>query len=287
MGVDPMGADPPIPVILTTETNPALLPPPAPGDDRGPPVFRLFPTDDNQAKVAADFIAAQGATSVWVVEDTSNPIYSEYLARTFMNSVYEGQTPVKVILSSNDLNLPPYAVDKMRIDWVFFAGGWRNALILIRQLQAMPGTRKPKVLLSDASANKLLLKYGGSDVEGVDLLHPLTADVFNNEEYVAVGKEAYSLTSELVGNVHEQFDELATEEAPLGYRARKWLGLRRVSDARRAIARFMAKAVNTRTAFTLSDSTIAMTRDENGAVIRKDAVFHVWAIDHNKFKQIQ
>lgn len=75
-------ANPPIPVILTMETNPALYTLPARDEDRVPPVFRLFPTDDNQAKVAANFIANQQAKSVWVVEDTSNPTYSQYLART-------------------------------------------------------------------------------------------------------------------------------------------------------------------------------------------------------------
>ena len=68
-----MQADPPIPVILTTETNPAFLPTPSPGDDHVPPVFRLFPTDQDQATKAAGFVESQHAKSVWVVEDVSNP----------------------------------------------------------------------------------------------------------------------------------------------------------------------------------------------------------------------
>jgi len=274
-------ADPAIPVILTTETNPALVSPPAPTDDRVPPVFRLFPTDDNQAKVAADFIAKQKPKSIWIVEDTSNPTYSQYLARTFQYAVYDSQPSVKVVLWSNNLNLPPYAVDKLGIDWVFFAGDWRNALVLIRQLQAMQGTKTAKVLLSDASADKLLLKYGGADVEGVYLLHPLSADAFNLKGYAGVGMEAYEVADTLISSAHQDFDKLATEAAPIGYRLRKWLGLRRVSDERRALARFMETAVNNE--LPLTGSQIKMRRDDSRSVIRKDASFHVWRIAHNNF----
>jgi ABC-type branched-subunit amino acid transport system substrate-binding protein len=272
-----MQADPPIPVILTTETNPALLPPPPPLDDRVPPVFRLFPTDDNQATVAADFIVNQGAKSVWIVEDTNNPTYSQYLARTFLNAVYDKQPSLKVVLRSNSLTLPPYAVDRLGIDWVFFAGEWRSALVLVRQLQAMQGIKKAKVLLSDASVDNLFWKYGGADVEGVYLLHPLEADAFKKNGYATVGAEANKLANALIDNAHQQFDDLATKEAPVGYRLRKWLGLRRVSDARRALARFMALAVNKD--LPLTEDQIRMGRDEKShSIIRKDAFFHVWRV---------
>jgi hypothetical protein len=171
---------------------------------------------------------------------------------------------------------------------VFFAGEWWNALVLIRQLQAMQGMKTPKVLLSDASADKLLLKYGRGELNGVYLLHPLDANVFKKQGYAALGREAYDLASAIIDKVHEQFDELAVDGAPLGYRVRKWLGLHRVSDARRAMAHYMATAVHNQNAFTLSDSTISdstitMTQDSHRAVIRKDASFHVWRIDQNDF----
>jgi ABC-type branched-subunit amino acid transport system substrate-binding protein len=288
MGTEPSTrAEPPIPVILTTETNPALLPRPA-RKEPVPPVLRLFPTDDNQAEEAAHFIADdQKAKSVWVVEDTSNPTYSEYLARQFLNAVYKQQHPLKVILWSNNLNLPPYFVDKLGIDWVFFAAAdWRNALVLIRQLQAMQGTKEAKVLLSDASADKLLLKYGGTDVNGVYLLHPLTADDFNNGEYVNVGKEASDLVTGLIGRVHGDFDNLAEQKAPFGYRVRTWLGLRRVSDARRAVASFVEAAVIH--GDTLTNSGIKVVIDKNtGTLVRSDASFHVWQVKDGKFTPIK
>ena len=272
-------ADPPIPVILTTETNPNLS---AQNDDRVPPVFRLFPTDDNQAKVAACFIAKQNPKSVWIVEDASNPTYSRYLAKKFLEDVYDKKPSLKVVLWSNNLNLPPYAVDKLGIDWVFFAGDWRNALVLIRQLQAMQGTKKAKVLLSDASADKLLLRYGEMDVQGVYLLHPLSADAFNKTAYKVVGAEAYELADALIAGAHQDFEQLATDAAPIGYRLRRWLGLRRVSDERRALAGFMEKSVRKQTLFSLTESQIRMF-EEDRLVIRKNASFHVWRIDNNSF----
>lgn len=285
-----LSADPPIPVILTTETNPNLVPSiqSRPGDDSVPPVFRLFPTDDNQAEAAAKFIASQKAKRVWVVQDTTNPVYSEYLTRQFLKSAYEEQPELNVILWSNSLNLPPYSVDKLGIDWVFFAGDWANALVLIRQLNAFPGTNKPKVLLSDGSADKLLLQYGRDDVENVYLLHPLSADVFTQSGYRVVGQEASIMSKEIVSDVQQQFDSLATDTAPLSYRLRKWLGLHRVSDARRAIARYMSAAANNGTPLTSTDPPIRMTKaQDSGAVIRQNAKFHIWQVQNNKFVQVQ
>ena len=54
-------ANPPIPVILTTETNPNLLPP-KPRETIYDPVFRLSPTDDDQASKAAAFAIAATCT---------------------------------------------------------------------------------------------------------------------------------------------------------------------------------------------------------------------------------
>jgi len=282
-------AKPPIPVILTTETNPTLVPSPAKGSSEiGPPVFRLFPTDTDQAIDAAKFFCDQHAKSIWVVEDTTNPTYSEYLAREFLKDVYKEHPELKVILWSNNLNLPPYSVDKLGIDWVFFAGNWQNALILVRQLKALPGDKKPKLLLSDASADPFLLKYGGDEVNGVYLLHPMSPDVFTKDGYVAVGEEASKLSVELVRKVHENFKDLAYEAAPVPYTLRKWLGLHRVSDARRAMTQYMSKAATFRLPITAGATTIEMGLEPNShLLIRENARFHVWRIDHGRFVPVQ
>jgi branched-chain amino acid transport system substrate-binding protein len=281
-----LGADPPVPVILTTETNPTLVPssPNRTGEVVVPPVFRLFPTDDNQAAVAAKFFADQGATKVWVVQDTANPTYSEYLARAFLKAAYDHQPQLKVILWSNNLSLPPYSVEKLGIDWVFFAGDPMNALVLVRQIKALQLAKPPRVLLSDASADKSLVTYGKGELEGVYLMHPLSPVVFTQTGYEIVGDEASKLTVDLVAKAHEDFDHLATDTAPVSYRLRKLFGLHRVSDARRAIAQYMSVAVLNGNPLTPGDSPISMTRaNGNGPVIRKDASFHVWKIENDTF----
>jgi branched-chain amino acid transport system substrate-binding protein len=283
-----MKADPPVPVILTTDTNPGLLPPQALDDDSVRPVFRLFPTDDNQAEVGAKFVASRHASSVWIIEDTSNPTYSHYLARAFLDELYERYSKINVVLWSNNSSLPPYAVDRLGFDWVFFAGDWRNALILLRQLQAIPGIRKPNVLLSDGAVDDRLKTLGGSSLEGVFLLHPLSADLFNKSGNSVVGQEAHALSSSLIDGVDRDFDRLATDSAPAGYRVRKWLGLRRVSDARRALSRFMARAVNNGLALGSSDGTIMMGKDtKTRAVIRRNASFHVWRVEQGRFTEVE
>src|SRR5437764_611976 len=68
-----MKADPQIPVILTTETNPQILPARA-DPDQDFPVFRLSPTDDDQALSAYEFATAQYGQQFWVVEGSNNPL---------------------------------------------------------------------------------------------------------------------------------------------------------------------------------------------------------------------
>ncbi|MBE0659405.1 MAG: ABC transporter substrate-binding protein [Bryobacteraceae bacterium] len=283
-----MQADPPVPVILTTDTNPGLLPPLALDDDRIRPVFRLFPTDDNQAEVGARFVASRRASSVWIIEDAGNPTYSHYLARAFLNVLYEKYGSINVVLWSSNSSLPPYAFDRLGFDWVFFAGDWRNALILLRQLQAIPGKKKPSVLLSDGAVDGRLKFFGGENLEGVYLLHPLSADQFSRNGNTVVGEEAHSLVSSLIDAVDRDFGRLATESAPTGYRLRKWLGLRRVSDARRAMSRYMARAVNNGLALGSADGTITMEKDtKTRSVVRKNASFHVWRVEQGRFIEVE
>ncbi len=77
-------AHPPIPVVLPIETNPELLPA---DHTKYYPVFRLSPTDDKQAEKAADF-AVRNGNGIWVIEDeTTNPVYTRYLANEFVKQV--------------------------------------------------------------------------------------------------------------------------------------------------------------------------------------------------------
>jgi len=108
-----LDARPPIPVILTTETNPDLVPAKI-KVHKFRPVFRLVPTDKVQAKVAADFIERQADASdkksIWVVQDLSgigNHVYSSYLADEFVKDVHNRHA--QVVLWSSNLTPPAQA----------------------------------------------------------------------------------------------------------------------------------------------------------------------------------
>jgi hypothetical protein len=168
-----LNADPPIPVILAVETNPELLP--ADYHLNYYPVFRLSPTDDQQAEKAAEFAIEHDARAIWVEEDVvENPVYSRYLAQEFIRQiherssqqhekrqayaelqlrekrqVYEKRQSVyekrqsyenkssKVLLWTTNMEQPSpdIVVKALRIDWVFFAGSPASCLILTRQVK--------------------------------------------------------------------------------------------------------------------------------------------------------
>ena len=91
---------PKIPVMLVTETNPDLLPSLCDDLDVLCPVFRLSPTDEDQAETAVRFAIQEGATSFLVVRDTENTVYSSYLANQFVRRIHElGKS---VVLSTTD-----------------------------------------------------------------------------------------------------------------------------------------------------------------------------------------
>src|SRR5581483_684557 len=95
-------AKPQVPVILVTETNPNLMPPGTTNERY--PVLRLSPLDNKQAEQAADFAQRKGARNFWVVEDTSNPTYSRYLALEFIKQVQSRGN--RVLLWSNNMMVP-------------------------------------------------------------------------------------------------------------------------------------------------------------------------------------
>jgi hypothetical protein len=243
-------ADSPIPVILATETNPNLLPP-KPVDGSYYPAFRLSPTDDDQAVKAADFALSRGATAIWVVEDVSNQVYSKYLAREFVRQVHQHPS-AKVLLWSTNYNIPPaYAISALGINWVFFAGEWQDALVLIRQLKAMPQTRQVNILLSDWCVDRRLIEDG--------------------------------LVRQLLVDGDQQFDPLAGRDGRSAYLTRKVLGIRRVGDARTALTHLMEAAVIQRRPFSLTAGTGGAQAVFNGDGTRVDAAFQVWQIKGHTF----
>ncbi len=282
-------ANPAIPVILPTETNPKLIAKVSSGTY--PPVFRLSPTDDDQAKRAAAFVIDQGAKAIWVVEDTSNPIYSDFLAKEFINEVQRRnpqnrQSPrrpaTKILLWSNNLVIPPaYAISGLGIDWVFFAGEWQNGLILAHQLKVMKETKNAKVILSDGNVDENLLKLGGDDVEGIYLTHALAANDYTNNSfgYGRVGKDAFGLVNQLITEGDNHFTQLAAERGGIGYLIRGFLGLHRVGDARNVLVSVMLDEV-------LRGKKIDDKGPFRSDGTREDGNFHIWQVRGNKFTEV-
>ena len=275
-------SDPPVPVILTTETNPGLLPPRV---KKGIyyPVFRLSPTDDDQAERAVEYAISQGATSFWVVEDISNPVYSSYLAQSFIRQIQQRHN--RVLLWSNTLSIPSAdSIRALKVNWVFFAGNWPNALILVQQLRAMfAGDHMPGIMLSDGCMDQQLIDTGGSDVSGVYLTHPLKARTSAISNYGIYGKDAVKLIAQMAEESDNRFSSLAGQHGGLGYFFRRILGLRRVSDARNALIAYMEESVRTGHEFDLTGGDRCQFRDDG---TRVNAAFHVWTVNGTEFADV-
>lgn len=286
-----LATQPPIPVILTTETNPDLVPAKI-RKHKFRPVFRLLPTDKIQARAAADFIEEQAAASdksIWVVQDLSgigSHVYSSYLADEFVKDV--GSSRTHVVLWSNNLSSPsPRALIDLNIGWVFFPGGWRPALVLIRELrqlyQKIDKDRMPTIVLTDASAEQQLITAGGSDVEDVYLTYPMKVEEKGRDNSV-YGQNAARVIEGLIEDDNNSLDsdEVAEQCRTIGYHFRSLMGIKRVGDARCVLSALMQEAEEDRRPFLLSEEKkIAFGVDEDGedgVRVDKDATFYVWQV---------
>ncbi len=275
---------PPIPVIMTTETNPDLVPPKLDALQYDP-VFRLSPTDDQQALTAADFALHQHATAFWVVQDLSNPVYSDYLTSRFSERILEQSKDV--ITWGNNLSVPPIdAIKALKIDWIFFPGPWQEAILLARQVRRIPG-KKINILLGDACADRNLTGKGGSDVDGIYITHQMQASDFNNPDagYEVFGRNAFRIIEQIINSANDNYAGRAAARGGLGYRIRGLLGLRRAVDARNVIAAVMQEATSTATKRLFSVTSGGSYRfDEAGTPI--DAKWHVWQVQGGKFVDV-
>lgn len=237
-------AQPAIPVVLTAETNPQLIPAKKAGSDYDP-VFRLTPTDDEQAAKAAQFAIDNAKQVLWVVEDERNPVYSKYLALEFVRRVQEKEG--KVVLWSTNMSVPPAeTLNKLKIDFVFFAGDWSNALILIRQIKRIfPPHRMPVLFLSDAAVDQQLLKYGGKELDGLSIYlgYPLKAVQFKDSGFELFGKDARSIIDRLLVDTDQHFVEESQVHSRFKYWSMLLLNRHEVEDARAALKSRMMKAV--------------------------------------------
>ncbi len=279
-----------IPVILTTETNPDLVP--ASDNDAFAPVLRLWPTDDKQARDAAKHAARRGDV-FWVVEDTSdNYVYSHYLARHFVESILETDGK-RVVLWTNNHSLPsPETLSRYGIDIVFFPGGWRNALVLVQAIEHSwesledADEEPPNIFLTDAAALRLM-SQGALLPNRVFMTHPLPppdVPIDDAEVFEAAVLQAYA---DLADDACKIVTRLL-QDANLFLQSRgNWLldfiGYQSVHDARLAVASAMdtlaerdleeIDAGGVTYSFSKGDDGRYQTR-HNGC----EASFHVWRV---------
>lgn len=294
-------ASPPIPDILVSETNPQLLPAGLRGGSAyADPILRLSPNDNKQGWDAADFACRQGATTFWVVQDVSNPVYSSYLARRFIHVIeadrHSATNRVKgVLLWSNNMQTPsPAAIQALHIDWVFFAGGWENALILIRQLRSIYGDKMPSVILTDAAATNDLITYGGPDVNGVYVEYPFSyteVQAMAERKRDPYAADTRAIVNQLIGRANSHFSQLAASVGGWGYRLRRLLGIRSTADARRALIALIAQVTaplpphqdpSPAREFAMPDGRTWWFGPGGN---REDGFsdFHIWQVEHGKF----
>ena len=313
-----LGAKPPVPVILAVETTPNLAPPKV-GRSTYDPIFRLSPTDDRQARSIVLFIKnAKKEPAVWVVVDTDNAVYSNYLASTFVRTAQREQ--MKIVLWSTNMSPPTaQAIHDLHINWVFFAGRRENALILIHQLRAMDGLDPlPNVMLSDSSANQDLIERDKEGVEGVYVASQVTADQYNKEVgiqrpdggqsvasvnynknagYNIYGARALKVVQLLLERASDPSNlEQVAHTAGWAYRARRLLRIQRVQDARTILAVAMEAAQYRGEPFILDDGTkITFDVDrtgeygeagEDGIRSDDDATFHIWQVKDGIFVDV-
>lgn len=282
-------ADPPIPVILTTETNPNVFQDETMTnvEEGRYPVYRLSPTDDEQAISAAEYAISKGATVFWVVEDISNRDYTHYLAAKFIERVQEkGEA---VVLWSTILNIPFEEIyEELNINCVFFAGKWSNALILIRQIKALSsGKKMPIIILSDWAAEQNLIKQGKDDVEKVYLTHPLGA----GQGYALYGEYAFKIIKILIDEANNKFKEKMREKGRVSYWLKRLLDMHRVKDTRYVLNSTMKKFKGDEYPYCYEPYEFKIN-DKEYYVFQKDgtrenAKFHVWQIKNGQFTEAE
>jgi branched-chain amino acid transport system substrate-binding protein len=176
--------------------------------------------------------------------------------------------------------LAPGTLEALSPDFIFFAGEWSNALILVRQVKLLyqhQGKEAPPILLSDWSADSLLTETGGSDLEGVYVSHPRRAAEIQNPDigYKNYGRDAEKIIEKLVHDANA----ILSGKMNVGLATRRLLNMHRVSDARAALLQAMADPPEFSDMPSGETYKFAVKPDgklENGR-------FKIWKIQNGKF----
>ncbi len=311
----------PIPAILTA-TNPSLLPPKLTEDYY--PVLRMLPTDDQQVKAAADFPKVEAAADFpkakaaadspkreggepvfWVAEDalSENPTYSHFLATLFVEEAG------RVFLWSSSYTLLPLdALPRLGVNWVFFTGNWSHALILIRQLNAISKRaqpdgkhyRAPSVILNETSMDQRLITQGGADIDQrpitrggaevgktrVYLTYPLPKWNQSDRGMGDLGRDTFQVVKQLLAAADSK--DFAEQRGGSLYKLKRFLGIRRVADARNAL---ITKMQFLNTTYDLGETKCEF--DEHGTKFEVDKnqikhppEFHVYQVLNGNFQPL-
>jgi hypothetical protein len=187
------------------------------------------------------------------------------------------QSPVTQVLlqTSPTLILSPSAVKQLKTDWIFFAGGWRAALLFIRQLHAA-GFTGMHILLSDGCATQDLLDATSvGELDGIYVAHPLFAKTFSENHYGAYADDSVALVQKLIADADAGLSDGSASDG-LGPRIRRLAGIHRVQDARNA----MIQAIQSVSGEKINLPHGAALFGRNGA---RRAKFHIWRIEQGKF----
>ncbi len=277
-----MAPKPRIPVILVTETNPDLLPKPCETSEHPCPVLRLSPTDDKQAKKAVQLAMGKKAKSFLVIKDTDNPVYSNYLAKRLAFEITQRNKTVCVTTTDEMTKIRIDMIKTLKIDCVIFVGAHVQAKNVIRWTNKVYRNndlcpRKPMIILSDWSAKQDLLTMETSELDGVFLTHPRSADEIGDPDvgYKRFGED----TAWIVGRLVSDTNAILSRRSTWRTKVWNWLGYHRVTDVREALALATIKISN----LTASPSKEKYSFDRNGQLL--DGHFDVWKIKCRKFTE--
>lgn len=291
-------AEPPIPIILTTETTPYLIPESLVERSSDLPLFRLWPTDKEQAESVADFATATGDEVFWVVEDRwKNTVYSHYLADEIVTQLQEKKGNNVILWSHNESIPSTKTLRDLGIQSVIFTGVASNALIFVNQVRKIwsegscqePECEKPNIFLVDASIDVEILKNHIDEMEGVYVTHPglvpckKIANTVAPENLMQTGnlaRDAAEIAKKLINDAKDDI------QPPL---FRSILGIQSVKDVRRAIAGVMKKSKNNNKIYVGVNEehgkSISYVFDKDGK--NKKAEFRLWKIQGGQFRELE
>lgn len=275
-----LGAEPPIPMLLPTETNPHVIPPG--GSDEYRPVYRLSPTDDQQAALAARYLVQRGCERIVALDDrslspTDNNIYSRYLVDEFVKQVLlrtpPGAPSVRRVWPQDVRRLRLDADESVPGDCVFFVGGWSTALLVIERMHPQ-ASRYPAVVLSDSAVDPRLLGRLPLDAPTeVVIAHTVSSSESNALR--TLGHDVFDVVEGLIDESQETFGRGLKRHGLIKY----WLhvfGIHRVKAARLVLASNMERAVARRKVFSERNPGRSFTFRYDGS--RDDARFFLWRL---------